>query len=242
MLVLILYADSKSIDKAKDMVLSLYLFVQNMPYPEEWLAKLEGGDFFDSEVFDKLARQSIKGKCLDVLHILNWLSDYYTKPNELGKPRLSSIEALNAADKQNIEWVMELVDTGSWEQLKAALESFSWTTARAAKEEKDFWDSVKDELKKEREKAKKILKPLEKLAAWACEDGLEKEKALMLCHIQFMCKAVRSLDKIFGAKKRRSGLMDFSDSAHFALKILQNPEVAEEYRNQFKYIFTKSLI
>lgn len=43
--------------------------------------------------------------------------------------------------------------------------------------------------------------------------------------------------EIFLEKKLKVNRIGFEDAQHFALKILENPDVAEEYRERFKYIF-----
>jgi len=48
---------------------------------------------------------------------------------------------------------------------------------------------------------------------------------------------VLEFESIFKAKKQEKNIIDFNDIEHYALKILENDQVAEGYKQKFKFIF-----
>ena len=53
----------------------------------------------------------------------------------------------------------------------------------------------------------------------------------------YYLRLMQEFEKRFSAKKREKRLLDFSDSIHTAVKILQNDEASEILRKRFKYVF-----
>ena len=52
-----------------------------------------------------------------------------------------------------------------------------------------------------------------------------------------LLEILKKYEEIFTSMKQGRGVMDFDDTNHYALKILENDDVAAEYRDRFKYIF-----
>ena len=55
--------------------------------------------------------------------------------------------------------------------------------------------------------------------------------------MDYLYKLVVKFTDIYITKKADKGILDFNDLEHYALEILADELVAEEYRERFKYIF-----
>jgi len=110
-------------------------------------------------------------------------------------------------------------------------------TIRVSKKQEADYAEIKELVKGLREQAKGIIKDLKEKffsVAWSVYmDDMHKtyESGVTLFRI------ISNFDSVYEQIKRDNGLLDFSDIEHFAIKILENPVVALEYRQKFEYIF-----
>lgn len=55
--------------------------------------------------------------------------------------------------------------------------------------------------------------------------------------MKYLYHLVDQFSQMYTNKKIDKGIIDFNDLEHYTLRILENEEVREEYRNKFEYIF-----
>ena len=232
------YCDSKTNNAAKEMILRFYEFICNMPDPENWLLKLSSGELLDAAKFNDAALSEAARRIEESLYWVNKIGEILNRFGEDGTPCMSKLALKNAEVKSCIEAVFEMVSEGRSASDIAEAAGCEWPTYRAAKEEKPYWEDIKDLIGKTlKPKAQRALKEASAYARWAADGTFDAEKDQMLPYICTLCWLTGEFKKLHTVKKRRAGLMDFSDSAHFALEILKDPEVRREYREQFRYIF-----
>lgn len=68
-------------------------------------------------------------------------------------------------------------------------------------------------------------------------EEIQQESLFMLPVISRLFETVLLADQLYSIKKRKENAVDFPDQEHFASYLLSNPEIAENYRNQFDEIY-----
>ncbi len=91
-------------------------------------------------------------------------------------------------------------------------------------------------IKKYREELKKLTKNLEKLFSLPLSEEKRLASALFPA-LKELAETVRDFAERYRALKRDASLIDFSDMEQLTLEVLRNEEIAEEYREKFRYIF-----
>ncbi|MBR2974743.1 MAG: UvrD-helicase domain-containing protein [Clostridia bacterium] len=68
-------------------------------------------------------------------------------------------------------------------------------------------------------------------------DVLTTQTAQMVAITDKMVQVLQRFDEVFAATKRKSGVVDFNDLEHFALRILDDAKCRSEVHAQYKYVF-----
>lgn len=63
------------------------------------------------------------------------------------------------------------------------------------------------------------------------EDTMDAVKSTQLLVLDM----AQSLEEAYGERKRKKGLLDFNDLELYALRILENPDIREKYRERYRY-------
>jgi len=225
------YGTSKSDERAREMIQSFYTFLQSLPYPQEWMEKLESGALFDAgEFYAPVAAGALKalrgaiacnGRAISMLE-----GSSCVKLAEKAKADGDMLEAAAAC----------LRNDPSPESLEL-LSELKWAEMRSTKDEKPAYELIKDEIKILRDNAKKLIKDY--CAEWrgVSPELLAKEHEALKKPVSLLCGLTRDFAERYAAKKDKKGVLDFSDIEHFSLDILKNSEVCREYRESIAYIF-----
>ena len=234
------YAGVRSNAAAMDMVFNLHTFIQSMPDPDEWLEKLELGELFDIEVFRDQAVHICQGYLSAAGKLFEEAGRLLGVADGSGKPLMPGLAAKNAADIAELENIREILSVYGPEEAARALGSVKWNSLTATNAEKPAYELVKADIKKLRDAAKSpkgYTAKVKEILSGASAEALAFEKKELLPHIRTFCGLTREFTERYSKKKLAEGLMDFSDSTHFALRILQDPDVCKEFRDKFEYIF-----
>ena len=239
------YATAKSDRNVREMIETLHRFLQSLPDPKAWtrnhLARHAGNTPAEDE--DPVMRH-LNGR---VHRELTWAVAYLEKATEalkrpkdaFGEPCLPELIAKNDQDASSCRAILDLVDRGRLLEAQSLLaEGISFTVMSVKKGEKPFYDEdLKTLVNGLRDAAKKRIRKLSALAGFQDWAEVSEEYKMMQPSLETLLDLVWSFDGIYAAKKEKKHLLDFSDIEHFALEILQDPEVCREYREQFRYIF-----
>jgi ATP-dependent helicase/nuclease subunit A len=133
----------------------------------------------------------------------------------------------------------EAEDADRLQALLRAVSDFKFARFSVSdKEEKAKYKAVEEDVKRLRDKAKRVLRTgvtdaycRRSLADYAAEINDTAPYAAYLLGL------LEAFHEIFTRKKTERGLMDFADAEHYALEILKDDEVAEAYRERFSHIF-----
>ena len=220
------YCSSKNNDGAKEMVSCFYDFLQSLPDPDAWMDTLTGGEFNADAFLDFAGGRA--------LQLLETALSYVDKAASYLK-ELPDLYGKVMASRSSVESALEAVKSGH--EGLSAIKSINWTTMRSKKAEEPKYSLVKDRVGACLDAAKDLCK--KKCAPYAecTEAALRQEWDLLLPQLCTLCDLTRDFTARFLEKKLAKNVLDFSDIAHQAIRILENPDVAGEYRTKFDYIF-----
>ena len=239
------YATAKSDATVREMILKLHTFLQSLPDPGGWIAE---------RLADAPEERTLPGKDPVALHLrtrvlreLRWIIAYLEKATEVlsaqidesGTPCLQDLSQKNARDAETFRALLQQAESGDFFAVRDLLaEGVSFTRMDLKKTEKPYYDEgLKTQVNELRNAAKKRVRTL--LNLWTVRDwsAVSREAGLTRPLLDTLSGLVLAFDEIYAEKKAKKNLLDFSDIEHFALAILQDPEVCREYREQFRYIF-----
>ncbi len=152
-------------------------------------------------------------------------------------------EVLSEGDHKDA-YAKALTDIGGAEAVAAAgsgiakaAAEFKAVTMSYSKAEKDMpdHDDIKARVNKLRGAGKELIKGI--ASSLADIDERVEEVRKTLPYQETILGLLRRYEEIYTEMKLDKGVMDFDDSSHYALEILEDEDVAGEYREKFKYIF-----
>ena len=228
-----MYADVRSEENIRLMIKEVYRFIMSMPDPFEWLAEaVRSADndldrFKASPVYAAMRRENVKS--------LKKAAAIYESVCDIVAD-MPMIAAKAHMDMDGINDALDAAENGTDEELKASLE-MKFQTFRASKDEKECYAEVKDIVSSKRDSVKKIIKELKnELYSVSLPESVERVRGTYdaACYLENL---VKDFHERFTLKKREHNLLDFNDIEHVALEILDNKEIADEYRKHFDVIF-----
>lgn len=227
------YSNNKSDDGLKNIILSIYNFIQSSPFPEEWLDEKCEMYNIDEEDFAKTtwgkeiityARSEVRGILDEVQELAYDLQDNNEAQNYLLtlQDDLLMLKGL-------------LNNCNTWDDFYEYLSS---TQIAALKSAPKLDDDTKEEVKAVREKMKATVKKYLK------EEIFISTSSEIMSDIRRLYKTLTILSDIvirfgkrFKQKKFDKGLIDFSDMEHLCLELLNNNEdIALSYKNKYEEI------
>lgn len=230
------YAPDKSDDSLQSRLIRAYDRLMAMTAPKEWLetalgnlksSKLEDihglSSFIKSE-----SQRSIQQAHISYTKIMNLFHEYQLE---------------DLASKVEPEWaaVKKIEETlsGSMGETKKAINQYKQTLVRltAKGDEKEVYKDIKDQVKFHREKAKELIKELEKDFYALPEKVYMQDLADTAAQLKEMQQILELFYEKYKEKKAEKNLVDFSDEEQYCLQILQDETAAAEYREKFHYIF-----
>ena len=230
------YSSHKNENKVKETILSLYNRIMAMPKPYKWIKDaVDGmdvykGDYKMTELYS-LIISDIKGS-------LNRAFEYKVAAidtlKEYGLERL----ALNQkTDLDYIDNIIKLMDTDKVDVAFDMINEYKSKVLRANKDEKDTYEMIKDTVAAFRKKSNEELKYIKNYYMATDLDRLFLDIYETKPRLEVLKNLILKFDDLYKQFKEDKKLMDFNDIEHFAIDILENDDVASEYREKIKYIF-----
>ena len=136
-----------------------------------------------------------------------------------------------------VKHLAEGFEEKDFNKVRIMLKERKFATMSPSKPEKEPYELISEESKFLRKEGKNIIANLEKRYFYTSLEEMAKtinETKNTLLTIE---KIIIEFHNFYSRAKREKNILDFNDLEHFALKILENEDVREEYRNKFKYIF-----
>lgn len=232
------YSENNKDEKIEILILSIYSFIQSQPYPFKWLE--EQVDMFKKsfeEFLSSLWMEEIKKSILiDIKGIENLIEECITIANspEGPSPYLEGV----TKDKEKLRYFKKNLD----EYFKGNVDKSTiiFSTERLNRIKKtDGYDSILiDQFKLLRDNYKKTMDDLFK-KDFFCRDLSSYYEDIIAMHspLRGLYELTLRFYNKFQFKKQEKSLVDFNDLEHYALKVLEDEEIAKTYREQYQYVF-----
>ena len=234
------YTGYRGDEPLKEIILSLYKYIQSNPFPIEWLNE-KVNMFKIKDNIDDFACTSWGKILLD--YVCDELEDSIVKLKKIKKdinkfPEMEKYAKVISADIENLEAIKET--TGCWDNVFYVLRDLEWekwpVDRKITLEIKDQTKKIRDDIKK------KVKAKLEKIIFYNSEEALsdmEKMYPILKC-LEAM---VVEFSNRFSLRKKEKNIIDFNDIEHFALQILikknsktskvEKTDIAKNYENKF---------
>jgi len=217
----------------QDLVLRVHGFIQSQPYPETWLREkvekfaLSIEDFNDSD-WVKTIKDRIEIRLEGALDFLN---DALILARKSGGPK-----SYEDAILSDIDQVSRLYDNLHL-PVMAFHEILNDIEHDRLKASKDSDPVMKEECKELRDRAKGIIGDIKDNIFAADPKEYVEDLNKLYPLMDYLYKLVVAFTEKYSEKKAERGIVDFNDLEHYALRILADEPVAQEYRERFEYIF-----
>ena len=253
------YADVKSFESVKDKIWSAYQTIMALPdpfgklYEAAEVLNLTTDEFLKSNAFKAIIddlRMISSGAKQRVEKVKAILSEPVLAPLKAKfEPEMAGLAELDS----KLEAFFSDADSGLlcadsveeriseiralYAAVKESMPRWQATGAMGTDCKSAFDEEFKEKGKPYRDEYKKDYAQLvEKYFYQPIEASLSEARETYPKAKEF-CRLVQEFHNRFMAKKEEIGAYDFTDFIHFALKALENEDVAQQYKSRFKYIF-----
>lgn len=229
-----LYSDNKSDEGLRNLIFSIYNFIQSCPFPEKWLTeKCEMYNVTDKKDFG----ETIWGKELIKFartEILGTIEELETLGEEL-KDNSEATNYLLTIQDDILQLKALRINNVSWDDFYDEISKVKFSSLkRAPKVDEDTAEEVKSTRNKMKDKINKFLKDEVFISS---SDEIFSDIKFLHNTLTEVSNAVISFGEKFKEKKRAKNLVDFSDMEHICLELLNNNEnVANMYKSQYEEI------
>jgi len=229
------FGNNRHDTSVRDLILRLHNFIKSKPNPEEWLS-LRVEDFLVSvdNIKDapwyKVLVNHIELELRGAIALLENALKLCQAPCG-PKPYEENING----DILKLENLLAVLHNKGLVAFCDELSLIKFSTLKRCG--KDVDDELKEEVKNLREQAKDIVnKELSELFGPGFEISIRRLNELHP-YMECLYRLVVELEHDYMLHKQERGIIDFNDLEHFALKILENEEIAGEIREKYDYIF-----
>ena len=232
------YSSDRNFNNIRSMIRDSYTSLMAMPYPEKWLDEhidqlsITPEEFQKSKLFDSF-------KEFTVYAVENALQ-YYIEALHITRDQdvMSLIEPFTN-DINYLKDLVENIDNYSFDEILDIIACFSPARMKAPtdKNEKEAYKTIKDQVSTLRKNGKKEIEKIEKNYGQESLSSAIKETNLTAENGKCLRRLLLKYHRFFTEGKKKRKLLDFNDMEHLALKILDNPDAANYYKEHFHYIF-----
>lgn len=229
------FSGNKGDDDLRNLVLSIYGFIQSKPEPLKWLKdRVEDfslpPDQMESSPWCLALRDQLS---LEIKGILDSLRDSLRICQLANGP-----EGYQEAILSDIDQLDKILDLLKNQGLGATIQAYRKISfKRLGRCSKETDEDLKKEAKDIRDRAKKAIGKLgDEVLAYDME-SYAAELNELYPFMAYLYRLVDQFDSIFKDQKREKGILDFNDLEHYALRILANDQVASELRQAYSHIF-----
>ncbi|WP_236785010.1 UvrD-helicase domain-containing protein [Anaerococcus ihuae] len=219
------FGSNRSDDDAKKIILDLYDFSKSQIDPHKWLEDKTSSNF-DFEKFKAYIKKRIE-------NILSSAKDLeiFIKERSMRDKYVEMIES----DLNFFEYIKNSIDEKSWDYI---IEIFGKSLSRMVTMSKKNDDPNENLYVKAKKNAYKdefnLIKDLIRNTDSITRGFFDPLEDKILKELKYL---VFSFEEIYTKKKREENYLDFSDMEHEFINLLENEELTNKLKKQFKYIF-----
>ena len=223
-------SDGRSDRVLAQAVLEMFEKMRSHPYPEKLLELLPQLCLREPDSLKWVARvREEAGELLE--HALHGLADTCALAETVPEVWTKYGPLLDAYQHFG-RHLQEAIRTG-WDEACSCLRAFDKGRLPGCRyEDKAFLERVKAG----RERFLKSVSLLSTDYFFQPTQAIREEGLAMAPMVSAMCGLVADLSQRFSQEKLRRGLLDFSDLEHDTLKLLENPQIAQALRQQFREV------
>lgn len=237
-----MFSNDRSDVELEEVILRIYNFADQHPWPEEWLQEV-------AEIYN------LPNNCTE--EDLPWLTmlkeevmeQFFAWKQDIDRAMTIAgesdgpyhyLEALEA----DIEIINQAMSLTSWDELAQYINSVTFKSL--SRKSVDCSEDKKEKVKQLRERFRKPFDKMKKDFFTRSLAAHIEDMRILYPAIKKITELVSEFKKRFSEVKRERAILDFSDLEHFALEILIDPastkdniipsDIAHYYKNQFKEI------
>jgi ATP-dependent helicase/nuclease subunit A len=223
--------ESRGDQKLARLLLRLYHFTQTQAFPEQWLTqKLQSFQF--GALTDTLWAEEAKRQAFV---FLEGVADYFREARTRAAvdPDLTAYLPALDEDLACVETLRQAAEE-SWPAYCLGLQTVTFSTLPRSRKNADA--ALRKQVQDLRNKGKALLKEAAEQFSRSTE---EVETDIRACAgpMTALGRCVTAFMRSYRQKKLERRRLDFDDLEHLALELLQRPDIAQEYRRRFQYIF-----
>ena len=235
------YCSDRKPDKIRSLVANTYKKIMSMPHPWEWMEEqvkmlsTSREDFKGSKLW-KLMRDDIIKSLAFAMEEGKRAADYLRSSSlDEMADRLESGE-LEKFENAFLVAKSEEDPEAMLSRLQAVLDARS-PSLTAKKEEKEYYEPIKETVTSQRDRAKAYIKGIKSDYLSVDLDRMIEEMNDTAPDLKEMIYLLKRFHQHFKAAKEEAKVIDFTDMEHYCLEILEDPEIAAEYKKKFSQIF-----
>lgn len=233
------YTNLKNYNNAERMIADAHNKISVILNKDEWkqkiLSDLTDRDFNRERIKEFLFSQ-IKYCLSDAELYFSLVAD------RLSEAGVYSLKEKADEDLAALQTLKSFMSGGFWEngyyEFCERISVQKWSTFRVLKkyeDEKYAFEQIKDSINSIRKQGKRSFDKAKELARYNIENELEY---IAESHdaVRILLKLTDLYDEIYSDLKRAENLVDFTDVEHFAIRLLENPDVRLEYQNKYEHV------
>ena len=230
------YSASKNESKVKTIIDSAYNIIQSIPDSFGWLNQnIEALQRSKEEFLDSQVAKEIKNTIKKNIRIA--IKSFERAEELILEEGLPILAGKAKIDVEQLIQISEGIECNSLEKILDEISAVQFQRFNISKEEKEGYEGIKDKIEKIRSKGKSFIGSIKEDYAVRALDEYIHDLQMTYEDVRYLQVLILEYHKLFKLKKEEKNLIDFNDIEHFALDILKNEEVADEYRSKFKHIF-----
>lgn len=227
------FGSSRSDQGLQDLILKTFSFIQSQPQPLVWLKeKVDNFQMKDATdnrpLLTVLKTQLNLQLCAARDRFLEALA-ICTSP---GGP-IAYYDAI-ANDISNVESLLVMAGSDI-NDLYTALHEIAHMKLKPVN--KDANPEITKQAKELRDEGKYLIQEILNDIIFKSPAALSNDMNQIYPYLSYLSSLVADFSQAFRVKKAEKNLLDFNDLEHYALEILSNEEVRQEYRRRFDYVF-----
>lgn len=242
------YSTDKSEEKLKNNIINIYDELRSIPWYMSWAEEKKEllKSLYPSDKLG-IVKCVIENAAKNIYQAAKFYEDAAETAEKAG---VESIFTKAEQDAEMVRDAAEKINTisigtndgsisfqNAFKETADIFQKFGFNTMRASKAEQENYNDIKDQVSGCRKKGKKLIDDTaEKYFSRDLED-YDTEMKDLYPDTGYYVGLLKEFEEIYKVKKSEKNIIDFDDVMHYALEILQNDMVAEEYKSRFKYIF-----
>lgn len=235
------YTNYRNDDGLKELILTIFNFIQSSPFPKKWLEEkinlfnVDENNDFANTIWGNII---INWVTLEVEDSLEKLINLKKKLEVDDNPKYLEVIL---SDIMQIEDILSSLKS-SWDNIVSRFSKIEFKRLSASKTGSE---SLKDLTKVVREEVKKRIKDMQTTIFTSYSNKTNQDILYMYDILKKLQDLILEFSDIFENKKRQKNLIDFNDIEHYALKILvkenekgeyEPTQIAQNYKSKFKEI------